>query len=88
MESKPVAFQFTKAVKKSAVVPTSLNSSEKTEEVDFVKLVDNHGIERWVIRCEQPRQCIIEEICHSASNLDRVICNTNLHLLVGTMIIS
>ena len=46
MESKPVTFQFTKAIKKSTVIQTSLNSVEKNEEVDFVKSVDDHGIER------------------------------------------
>ncbi|XP_043194369.1 G-patch domain and KOW motifs-containing protein-like [Amphibalanus amphitrite] len=45
MESKPVAFQFTKAVKKPSVIQTSLNSTEKSEEVDFVKSVDDKGIE-------------------------------------------
>ncbi|XP_037092240.1 G-patch domain and KOW motifs-containing protein-like [Pollicipes pollicipes] len=45
MEPKPVVFQFAKTVKKSNVLQTPLNSAEKVEEVEFVKSVDDTGIE-------------------------------------------
>lgn len=62
MEAKPLTFQFSKNVKKSAVVKTSLNSNlhtDQDEEIDFVKAVDRKGIESTKKRAEKPGPLVI-----------------------------